>query len=515
MIDFLTEGATFKCLFSPLVKFTLKENVNRRVTHNGSLILTDSLTLKGSGKCIPHFINTLTVDECNCSLLRWLNSDSSTRIKGRDLLTRLSFNICIRALPKVPSPILITKSGVDGRLCKGLELSIPNPEIRALTQNLLSLAAADNPMSEAEIKSFAGALPTAAIFGSDFGSTKNDEDKKSEPTLKKDKPIEKNDVTGMNFRCAACSKDCSFRLNGKPEDHQAEAVKKDATKLRNNYWRALGKIAGLAINKKSLEEEAFCRQLLSAMSNPKFTDADRAYVASLVKRCEITREIHMEPWTYAAHHIIPGDAILKKLPKCYSVANLRIDPDNRVFDVNDAVNCIQLLRESSSKEHVLNRLENNFKDFYKNTLNDAIRNLFPTPDNIEQFDLMCAVENRLRLKIQWHDTHHGFTMNENTRLYRFKRAELNGALKDAIEKNFPGKELYSYDDKVMEQMMSIERAINLDDLCVKEVRDRIVRLIADIRRHLSNFAKDPRASYPYFVTKTNYFYAMKDDLPKG
>ncbi len=501
MIDYLTEKATFKCLLSPLVELKPKENANRHIKHNGSLVLTEGLKLEGRGKCIPHLINTLKVADCKCSVLRWLNTDSSKKIDGRAMLTQLSFGICTRALPKVPSPILIAKSGVDGHLCKGLGLSNTTAlENLSATAENKSTAAENLPASEK--KSAAENLSVAVM-----------------PSI---------DIAEVKFKCVDCSEACNFRLSGKVEAHCAAKVDKDAAKLLTNYLQALTAIAGFSISKKKLDDEMFCRQLLSATRNPKFTAADRAYVASLVRRHEITRETHMDPWTYAAHHIIPGDEILKKLPKCYFVSNLRLDPtrapapnepDNRVFDINDAVNCIQLLQLSGS-DNILNWLDKKSRGFYKNTLDKnaltkKIRDLFPTPDNIERFDLMCAVEEQLELKIQWHDTHHKFKMDENAQLYKFKRVELNGTLKDAIEKNFPGKELYSYDEKVMEQMKIIERAIELNALCVREVRDRIVRLIVDIRRHLSNFAKDPRSSYPYFVTITNYFYAMKDDLLKG
>ena len=64
-------------------------------------------------------------------------------------------------------------------------------------------------------------------------------------------------------------------------------------------------------------------------------------------------------------------------------------------------------------------------------------------------------------------------------------------------------------------------AIDLDDVCLRKVREKILRVSRKVRQKLSDFAMDQCSSYPYFVTKTNYFYALRDELfnddlsPKG
>ena len=223
---------------------------------------------------------------------------------------------------------------------------------------------------------------------------------------------------------------------------------------------------------------------------------------------------------------MPGKEVFGKLDKCYRIGSLFVDSDpkgkRRVFDINEAENCIMLLTGSSSEKYDSlfdNWLRKPFLSNYKkwankNALTKMIRDLFPVPDEAEQFCLMCAA------KIQWHNSHHSDEMHGGKYVYKFRRDEPPN-LKEALEKKFGGKEHISYSEAVKNEMLEIEDAIDLDDVCLRKVREKILRVSRKVRQKLSDFAMDQCSSYPYFVTKTNYFYALRDELfnddlsPKG
>lgn len=114
------------------------------------------------------------------------------------------------------------------------------------------------------------------------------------------------------------------------------------------------------------------------------------------------------------------------------------------------------------------------------------------------FELMQAVESEHEFKIQWHVGNHGYEFKKD----EFKQAE------DLFRKKFPGKNLISYEKAVESRMKIIENKIDLNNICPLEIRTDFINLIKKIRGHLNQFAKNPCASYPFFVTKDNYFFAL-------
>ena len=111
---------------------------------------------------------------------------------------------------------------------------------------------------------------------------------------------------------------------------------------------------------------------------------------------------------------------------------------------------------------------------------------------------MEAVESELKFKIQWH-------VGQYT--YKFTREEFK-SMEEFIQKKFPGKDLVSYEKAVCDRFSLIENRIDFENFCPAAFSTDIMNLIKKIRRRLADFAKNPCDSYPFFVTKDNYFYAL-------
>ena len=455
MPDYLTTAANFKCKASPAVSFRIIENGNRHVTYNGNLVLTDEVKLLGTGNCLPLTTQAGgTPVPCCCNIGRWIATDPKTIIGRHSLLTKSSQAIC-QSSP-TPVPISAMQSGVNGNFVKALAMSIAVPTV-------------ETPKPRKNL-----AIENSAI--------------KNSPPIENPNAIEKNPATIQNqsasetsdlksaFRCEYCQKNCEFRMNGEPSTHAKSPVPKDAQKMARRY-------------------EAY-------LKNGKFNDADKYYISSLNRQREIIAERRYEPWTYAAHHIIPYK-VFSEFPNTSYVANLCIDPNDestRVFDINDAANCIQLpTRSSTAKYDTLLDSARKYVKKLRQKLPDAVRSLIPI-EEIASFERMLAVEAELDFEMQWHDSHH---------TYKFHAEELK-EFASAINEKFPGKELLCYTDAVKRKLDIIEGGIELNDICAAQVRYRLLRLIDNIRQHLADFAKSPQSSYPYFVTKNNIFYALQE-----
>ena len=506
MLDYLNANATFKCTLSPLVNFTLDEG-NTKVTYNGRRVLTDTLKLIGTGACAPLTMQAGGVPvPCCCNLGKWIAPEMKVTAAGHKLLTQLSTNIC-QASP-TPSMIVVANSGVLGGLCKGVALpGEMSASAIAASQSSTSNTNPD-PKSQSPNQNPDQKSPTP---------NRNSDQKSPTPNRNSDLETPSSSQTSAEavadqkpkFRCARCKQKCDYRMEGDPNEHFKKPIEyniggkkkiSNPKKLDENYLKYLGKIAGLSIDLSKLNDETFCRNLLNAIAG-KCTDADRYYVHSLIRRCELIDKIWgHEPWTYAAHHIIPGEQVFKNIPKLYYVSGLCIksnEESSRVFNVNEAMNCIMLLMRDKSTKYdsepykVIRRLQ----DYHKK-LPKFIRELMP-PDERSSFDRMVETEAELEYKIQWHETQHK---------YSFKLQEA-----DMLASAFPGKKLEVYSPYLQYRLeMLIERNIDLENICAREVRSRLIGVIEDVRQHLADFAIDPKRSYPYYVTKVNYFYTVQE-----
>ena len=195
-------------------------------------------------------------------------------------------------------------------------------------------------------------------------------------------------------------------------------------------------------------------------------------------------------WWYAAHHIIPGEEVFKNYSKCYRVANFIGADDLRIFDINESANCIMLLTSNQNTKY-----DTPFDTLKKKIHSSKILPQFiKSFTDVDNYELMDFAESQLKNKIQWHDTRHS---------YKFAGDEI-----ESFGKKFPGKDLISYEKAVSKRIEIINDKIDLKNFCPMEIRKDILNLTENIRRHLLDFAKNPCASYPYYVTKKNYLYAL-------
>ena len=228
-------------------------------------------------------------------------------------------------------------------------------------------------------------------------------------------PFHLSKTDEFKFRCQSCSKNCKFKMTGSFEEHISVGlpVENSSAKLSDNY------LQGNELQKNSAV-------------------------------------------TYAAHHILPGNQVLKQFPMCYYVANLSVnlDDDEKVFDVNCAENCIMLLTKYQGG----------------------------------------AVAAMQEFKTQWHSGGHAFKNKIPLQHLAKVRAKLPA--------KFKYKPIQDYVTALNAEMQKIESGIDKNNICPAMVRQRLLNLIEKVRTHISAFSKNPVDSYPYFVSREAFCYAF-------
>ena len=485
-MDYLTEEAKFVC--NQGGQISCKDLGNKKVTYNGKILLTTAADIKSkSGICA---IKTAAAQgapqPCSCQLTEWLPGFSPLKISSnKPLLMQSAKNFC-----PVGGSISVMTSGVDGHVATG---NLPSSSLISAAKIL------DIKISDEQNKT-STAQKISDDKNNSFEQSKNFSAQKisAEQTEKK--------FSNIKFRCETenCrNKNCPhFKKNSFAEQNKISVPntsKSPSEILRLNYYNYIGKLInfdGKEIERRLKDknkELEFCKMLCKKIFNSACNDSDRFWIKSLVRWQEILAETNQNVWWYAAHHIIPKDQVFKKFPKCYRVANLISENKQPVFDINCAENCIMLLTNNQSAKYdtVFDTLK---KYLRKKNLPQFIRKFV----DVDMFELMQAVESEHEFKIQWHVGNHG---------YEFKKAEFKQA-EDLFKKKFPGKDIISYEKAICNKMEIIENKIDLNDVCPMEIRKDFINLIKKIRSHLNNFAKNPCASYPFFVTKDNYFFAL-------
>ena len=486
MAEFLTDKANFKCSGSPAVKFQIIEPTNHKVKYDGAPVLTDAAQIIGTGNC-PLLAAKLGVPSapCSCSLSGWIQFDVNKKINSKFLLTKNSKNFCITG----GGNISVNSGGTGGKFSQGLKpVSVA---VSSANKNFESTQNNFDAQKEISVKkNFDAQNKTSSAVKENFT------DKKGNSAL----PVEI--VENIKFRCGTekCpNKNCP---HFKPNDFRDSAlIEKDAVKLRKNYYKYIGE--KINFDSKEIERQFqlenetrtldFCLKLCEKIYNSPCTDADKFWIKSVVRLQEIFEETNQLAWWYAAHHIIPGNEVFKKFPKSYCIGNLVSDKNEPVFDINCAENCIMLLMNNPSAKYdtFFDKLK---KYLRKKDLPSFMKNLL----DVNMFELMEAVEKEHKFKIQWHVGQH---------IYTFKKDELKQT-SELFKKKFPGKNIISYENAVISRMNAVESSIDLKSVCPMKVRTDILNLIKNIRLRLEKFAVNPCDSFPYFVTKDNYFYAL-------
>ena len=473
-MDYLSEAAKFTCNQGGII--TCEDSGNKNVTHNGKILLTTGATVKTkNGICaVLTAMAQGTPQQCKCNLTTWTPFDPLKKSCGKPLLTEMSKNICTFG-----GVIGVMNSGVFGKIATELK---PPPMT-------LPVAAVVNALADKKISAVEKIPETSAAA-----------EKVSDTSVAEKKSPPQEELT---LRCAACKKICPCRIRGTFAEHFKIPATNSAAELEKNYFAYLEKLTGLegirtTLGNKTCDDINFYRRLLNAAQS-KADDADIAYLQSLIRRCELTIATGKIPWGYAAHHIIPGNEVFRKFPKIFRTANLLTNPANPksfVFNINDAANCIKLLmnNQSARLDTIFDTARKKFSRLYKR----LPKSISPTLFDTQMYELMFEIEEQLELKIQWHVGAHRYTFSkENFR-------ELN----DAIQQRMPAKNLIDYETALNCRMEQIENSVISEDVCPAAIRNRLSALIEDVRRHLTVFAQNPCASYPFFVSKNSFFYAL-------
>lgn len=488
-MDYLTEGAEFICNHGG--KISCKDSGNRKVTYSGkTLLTTNAKKFSASGNCAYMTLQLKSTQFCtiHCNLSAWLSGFSPLKTSSNTAL--LNDKASCKCFASPFSFVKVNKSGVNGHITAG---SVP-ASVSVAAAKILDAKISDDKKTASvkQNKNFSAQKVSenkqAAVFKI------STEENVSVAKLKNAENVSAaKKIADVKFRCGDCKNTkCLYQKKSFREDSPIKNSSKD---LKDNYYGYLSMLTGEKIADKIESRDKnldFFKSLYRKISGATCTDADKFYAQSLIKLHEILEDTGKLAWWYAAHHIIPGNEVFKECPNCFRVANFIGENKLRVFDINESVNCIMLLRSNVSAKY----------DTIFDTLKKKIHSSKILPQfirsftDVDNYELMDLAESQLENKIQWHDTRHSYTFCDGTE-------------KESFSKKFYGKILISYEKAVRNELENrVENRIDLKNVCPMAVRTAIINLIEEIRRHLSDFAKNPCASYPYYVTKKNYLYAL-------
>ena len=399
MAEFLTTSAKFKCSGSPAVKFQVIESSNTKVTYKNKLVLTDKVQLLGAGNCVKLAMQLgVPSAPCVCMLMPVWKGADKNKTIGR---TNLLTSDAKNFCSTAGGKISVADSG-GSRLIRNEESAVRNEELKEVER-------LKGEKVESKLRSNFSPVHLSNNYELGVRNEESTFNLSTFPSFHLSKTDE------FKFRCQSCSKNCKFKMSGSFEEHISVGlpVENSSAKLSDNY------LQGNDLQKNSSV-------------------------------------------TYAAHHILPGNQVLKQFPMCYYVANLSVnlDDDEKVFDVNCAENCIMLLTKYQGG----------------------------------------AVAAMQEFKTQWHSGGHAFKNKIPLQHLAKVRAKLPA--------KFKYKPIQDYVTALNAEMQKIESGIDKNDICPAMVRQRLLNLIEKVRSYISAFSKNPADSYPYFVSREAFCYAF-------
>ncbi|MBR6012742.1 MAG: AHH domain-containing protein [Selenomonadaceae bacterium] len=489
MADFLTTSAKFKCMGSPAVEFTVIEGTNKKVFHDGKIVLTTDAKLIGRGVCIPK--SPQTPPPCTCSLKGWILPDNNSSVCGKNLLTSQSRNFCQSA--PTPVPIIFSSNA-----CRNFQEGSSVQNV-----SMTFSAAAQNEKTSEDNKENSASLQENSVDKENKSAQNKISDKAQGEKLNNAVVDKKQIPKGKkNFRCSSCFRksNCKYFMEGKVEDNflgkivRKKKADNNSKKLMENYFQYLENISGLDA-KKNLEDIVkdkkgdfdFCFKLKNSIRG-KCTTADEQFLDSLYRWCKIIEERKKLLWGYQAHHIIPIEQIFNDFEKISFVANL--GKSERVFDINCAENCIMLPSYNHSEKY------DTIFDKVQKSVGKIYSSFFKTTEEKNIYEVMLIAEKEHRFKMQWHAGGHSYEKQISKDMRKMIGGNIKGGFKD-------------YTTALEYEIQKIENCIDLENICPAEIRKRILNLIDKVRNSISAFHDHPTASYPYFVSRASFLYAFE------
>lgn len=492
MADYLTENARFRC--SQGGRITCKDSGNRTVRYGGVPLLTTGATVRSKmGVCAALTSAAGGVTQlCQCQLTAWSNPKGNV-FRGNSLLTAASFNSCAMA----PGGIIrVADSGVFGRCGEGSTASLESISTLPRIE--------EKKTARAGTKITAAATGMGAVGASTAVAGEGGCEATAASAIDKEAPK-------LAFRCVRCGRGCQPWTDADPNTlHMTDdGVDNNAIKLRKKYYDYLAALAGdVAISDRlsNCEDENFYADLLERI-RPKCRKADEIYLDSCKTRIRRKKE-GLSSWLYAAHHILSGNQVLAarekgalKFPKCVQVANIMgfdpEKPERRLFDVNEADNCIMLVT---------------------NEKGDGVREDFLK--TVSAFDAMSLTG------LQWHAGPHNYTLGddaqavkEKMKLYlskqRLEKAKRRGDIETEVgigEYLRNEESIKDYETLLQGWLREVEYGLTLTDICPRGFLTRLRRKMDEVRGYLEAFHGKPHRSFPYYVSKEAFLYAFK--LPR-
>lgn len=452
MADYLTEKTIFMCngALAPFF-ITCKDNSNRKVKCNGTVLLTKKATVKSAnGYCrLLTAMAQGTPQRCRCRLSIWQEFSSNANVNNNTLLTNRVSNFCF-----VGAGDIKVVHSRNFKAVRGFKASISSvnwlkPFVEAVQKNSDTMpksgktADINNSGLQAGISS-----PQAA--GLDNVSKTNTV--KSAAAEDKTEPAQQQKKTYPNLLCnmdkGEKCKTCRYPLVSTEVDN-------DSIKLRRNYE-----------NQSDEEKDDYDRYYEEVFSN--FTE---------------------KYWTDAAHHIISGNQVFKKcreivrLANFYNEGHLNGNTQYKGYDINSARNCIMLISKDVE---------------YSKKVDSKVEK------NISAYDAMSTTG------IQWHLGGHSYTFNKEEIPVLHQRIKLF-TKKEARElKNYA--ELLEEELNKIQISMCKNKVCRATPRQNAAFVTRMNNLSAKIKKYLGDFRIKPHRSYPYYVSQEAFRYTFS--LPR-
>lgn len=290
------------------------------------------------------------------------------------------------------------------------------------------------------------------------------------PLDNENKSIKADNLQAINSTLKAESKQENEVVAAKKADENAaESTEKVGYSLKcltctkkNCQYRldAFKDFSDKVIKKGSKDLSKNYHKYLEATEN--FNEADKAYRKSIELK---------GGWDYAAHHIIPAIQVFAKFPELVKVANAC------GYDINCAENLILLPRVYEEDE---DNKDNSNKD------------------EVKKDKSHLAVEVMAFIGMQWHAGNHDYPTKDEE-LARLVQSHMGRRRRVKIK---------NYVELVTEDVRKIKLPAD-GIICPEKVIMSVNKVSAKVRKKLAAFKENPKASYPYYVSRKAYFFAFK------
>lgn len=407
--------------------FTCSGNSKAVISGHGGM-LTSLSKGKPSGTCLAKPAPGGGFLPCTCVLTGWSGVSGNCTLNGISLLLEKSFNICGSGGGTIKPAGVLNNKAFTGAA------SASSPEIKNISFPSAYEPEIENNESGKGDKS-AEAVPDASTG-------------KAAMLRKGKQDFRENMKILQNMLCSGeCSPEkrarCRYFLDHKTRPDEAVTVNNKSQILAENYEFKME-------NEKNRDE------------------IDRIYYSA---------KTQFPNFSYAAHHIISGNQVLKKETELVRLA------DFLTYDINNAENCIFLV----SKE-------------------EGYGNIKKGKRNISAYDAMNST------RLQWHLGGHEYSFSED------ELPEIRKHIERKYHRKFA--KIRSYADLLQEKVSDLSEQLRQEQRCwynedpqkqrenQKYFLQQMNRISRKVRKKLGDFAIKPDDSYPWYVSKEAYRYAF-------